>query len=422
MSPLFHAAIAFGAIVLAGFAAFGVPALFADADRGLARLAGALVLLTGAVVHEFVARRLERRALVRELDGHRTQQSKVLGELARSRAELHQLHDALEAALRKRTSGAAREFEQVIREVGVLRRLVDEIAASPTPLAFQGPLASRGQASPKTNGQANGHEAGPANGHDGEARIEGPVAEDLGDEEILEAVREGIAADRVDLFLQPIVSLPQRRRRYFECYSRIRTAYGATLLPGRYLGIAERAGLISAIDNLLLLRCVQLVRKSQQRRFDVGFFIHISPRTFGDAKFLGEFVDFMLENRDLSRHLFFEFAEADARARDDGVAAALARLGRAGFRFSIDQVSGIDCDARALRAMHVGFVKIDAATALGGGAIANFADFKAALELAGIEVIVEKIESEPVLLELLDHHIDFGQGFLFGEPRLSRDT
>ncbi|MFN0042214.1 MAG: EAL domain-containing protein [Alphaproteobacteria bacterium] len=414
MSPLFHAAIAFGAIVPAGFAAFGVPALFADADKGLARIAGALVLLAGAVVHEFLARRSERRALVRELEGHRTQQSKVLGELARSRAELHQLHDALEAALHKRTSGAAREFEQVISEVGVLRRLVDEIVAAPVSLAFQSPPAPQGHANSKTNGHANGH--------DGKARIEGPVAEDLGDEDILEAVREGIAADRVDLFLQPIVSLPQRRRRYFECYSRIRTAYGATLLPGRYLGIAERAGLIAAIDNLLLLRCVQLVRKSQQRRFDVGFFIHISPRTLGDAKFLGEFVDFMLENRDLSRHLFFEFAEADARVRDDRVAAALARLGRAGFRFSIDQVSGADCDARALKAMHVGFIKIDAATALGGGALANFADFKAALDLAGIEVIVEKIESEPVLLELLDHHIDFGQGFLFGEPRLSRDT
>ena len=412
MSPLFHAAIVLGALLPAGFAAFGVPALFADADKGLARLAGALVLLTGAVVHKFVAGRLERRALVRELDGHRTQQSKVLGELGRSRAELHQLHDALEAALRKRTSGAAREFEQVMREVGVLRRLVDEIAAAPSPLASQG----------QANRKPNGHKARPANGHDGEARLEGPVAEDLGDEEILEAVREGIAADRVDLFLQPIVSLPQRRRRYFECYSRIRTAYGATLMPGRYLGIAERAGLISAIDNLLLLRCVQLVRKSQQRRFDVGFFIHISPRTLGDAKFSDEFVDFMLENRDLSRHLFFEFAEADACARDDGVAAALARLGRAGFRFSIDQVSGTDFDVRAFTAMHVGFVKIDAATALGGGAIANFADFKAAFDLAGIEVIVEKIESGPVLLELLDHHIDFGQGFLFGEPRLSRDV
>ena len=35
-------------------------------------------------------------------------------------------------------------------------------------------------------------------------------------------------------------------------------------------------------------------------------------------------------------------------------------------------------------------------------------------------MIVEKIESEPQLVELLDYNIRFGQGYLFGEPRESK--
>jgi cyclic-di-GMP phosphodiesterase TipF (flagellum assembly factor) len=35
-------------------------------------------------------------------------------------------------------------------------------------------------------------------------------------------------------------------------------------------------------------------------------------------------------------------------------------------------------------------------------------------------MIVEKIEHDSDLVELLDFEVDFGQGYLFGEPRLSR--
>jgi cyclic-di-GMP phosphodiesterase TipF (flagellum assembly factor) len=46
--------------------------------------------------------------------------------------------------------------------------------------------------------------------------------------------------------------------------------------------------------------------------------------------------------------------------------------------------------------------------------------FKRVLDSYGIDLIVERIETEPLLLELLDLHIDFGQGYLFGEPRFAR--
>ena len=51
----------------------------------------------------------------------------------------------------------------------------------------------------------------------------------------------------------------------------------------------------------------------------------------------------------------------------------------------------------------------------------QFYRVKNALERSGIQLIVEKIEEEEQLVDLLDHGINLGQGYLFGTPRLSRD-
>ena len=49
----------------------------------------------------------------------------------------------------------------------------------------------------------------------------------------------------------------------------------------------------------------------------------------------------------------------------------------------------------------------------------DIALLKRTMDLHGIDLIVEKLEKEQNLVELLEYRIDFGQGYLFGEPRLS---
>ena len=38
-----------------------------------------------------------------------------------------------------------------------------------------------------------------------------------------------------------------------------------------------------------------------------------------------------------------------------------------------------------------------------------------------MDLIAEKVETEKTLLDLLEVGVDFGQGYLFGEPRLGRE-
>jgi cyclic-di-GMP phosphodiesterase TipF (flagellum assembly factor) len=93
---------------------------------------------------------------------------------------------------------------------------------------------------------------------------------------LLETVREALADNRVDLYLQPVVSLPQRRTVFYESFSRLRDATGRIMMPAEYLSVAEPEGLMSAIDNLLLFRCVQIVRRLAKNDRKVGIFCNIS--------------------------------------------------------------------------------------------------------------------------------------------------
>ena len=103
--------------------------------------------------------------------------------------------------------------------------------------------------------------------------------------DLLETIRASLEENRVDLYLQPIVSLPQRKLRYYEALSRLRDEDGQVIMPAQYIKVAAPAGLMSVVDNLLLFRCVQIVRRLTQKSRDIGIFCNISGDTLADREF-----------------------------------------------------------------------------------------------------------------------------------------
>src|SRR6185436_16059312 len=131
----------------------------------------------------------------------------------------------------------------------------------------------------------------------------------LAEPDLLEAIRSSLEENRVDLYLQPIVSLPQRKLRYYEALSRLRDKDGQVIMPAQYMQVAGRAGLMSVVDNLLLFRCVQIVRRLAQKSRDIGIFCNISGDTLADKEFFPQFLDYMRANRDLAGQIVFEFSQ-----------------------------------------------------------------------------------------------------------------
>jgi cyclic-di-GMP phosphodiesterase TipF (flagellum assembly factor) len=261
---------------------------------------------------------------------------------------------------------------------------------------------------------AAGEAAAGANGHGGPS-----------DAELIETVRRSLENNRVDLYLQPLVTLPQRKTRYYEALTRLRDASGDVILPSSYLQVAEHAGIMPMIDNLLLFRCVKVMRRLIERNREIGVFCNISARSLLDAEFFPQFLEFMQQNQEHASSLVFELAQSTVENAGPLEIESITLLHEMGFRFSMDHVVNLDINFQSLADLGFAFLKVDAHTLIDGmnssGAQIHSADLKALIGRFGIELIAEKIETERQVVTLLDYQVGLGQGYLFSEPRLVRE-
>ncbi len=251
--------------------------------------------------------------------------------------------------------------------------------------------------------------------------FEEPIYDEREDAALLAAVRQSLDDNRIDLYLQPIVTLPQRKTRYYEGLSRLRSEDGEVLLPSDYLRVAADAGIIPAIDNLLLFRCIQVVKRMVERHREIGVFCNISPHSLLDSEFFPQVIEYLQHNRELSAALHFEFSQAMVDSFGPLEHESLGALRELGFTFSMDRVARLDFSAEALARLGFAFVKVDCDLLLNRSVEARAqihgADLSRLLGRFGIELIVEKIEQEHTVVDLLDYDVKFGQGYLFSTPR-----
>jgi cyclic-di-GMP phosphodiesterase, flagellum assembly factor TipF len=379
---------------------------------GSAAIGGAVGLFAGLPAGGFVGATLFLFALQMQAGHaarkHKRQAAREIANLKRANAAielaLHETHDAMEEMNKAIEARASAQGRKIVAELQVLESLMREFAS---------------RISDKAKDEAPAElEPLPTDG----TRT---YLDSLGEPELLETIRASLEENRVDLYLQPIVSLPQRKLRYYEALSRLRAQDGSVIMPAQYIKIAAPAGLMSVVDNLLLFRCVQIVRRLTQKHRDIGVFCNISGDTLTDAEFFPQFLDYMQHNRDLAGQIVFEFGQdalVKAGAKGEENLAFLANLG---FALSMDHIETLALDFGRLKKMGFKHIKLRADTLLGGMGTARAAvgpeDFKKLLERHGLNLIVERVEDEKTVVQLLDYAVDFAQGYLFGEPRAVRD-
>ena len=87
------------------------------------------------------------------------------------------------------------------------------------------------------------------------------------DHQVLSVVTKAIKSRRIEIFLQPVVSLPKRKTAYYEVFTRLRNETNNLILPETFIPVAEGAGLMPLIDNMMLLRAIKIIRqRSEERR------------------------------------------------------------------------------------------------------------------------------------------------------------
>ena len=245
--------------------------------------------------------------------------------------------------------------------------------------------------------------------------------ESVSDTVVRELVQHAMHHKRVDVFVQPVMRLPQRQVRFYEMFARIRARPGQYLPASRYMQIAEQDNLDGEIDNLLLLHTLKTIQSSAHVKRAVPFFINIKNSTLKNTAFMKRLLSFVSKNRDLAPRMIFEIRQSDFNAMSSALLEIMRGLGTLGCSFSLDHVESLKLDIADLQHFKIRFVKINAQKLLSVSSDKAFAAMhknKRKLEANGIGVIIEKIEKEEQLRELLDYDIHYGQGYLFGRPDL----
>jgi len=396
----------------------------------------ALTALTFLILYNAVSMRLRDRS---DVGGQIADLSRGTADLARQVAEFGRRLAAMEGRVASSNSTNSDRVQSVVGEINELGGLVRQLAATVSthedllaghappaapvarlepeaPIDLIAPFEERPAAPPSLPAPRPTPPVAQTQTGNAVSTLSG-----RNQTQMLTTLRNAIDENRIDIFLQPMVTLPQRKVRFYEAVTRVRDERDQLIAAEEFISIAEASGLIGRIDNMVLLRCVQVLRRLMVRNKDVGVFCNVAASTLGNSTTFAQCLDFLEANRALAPSLVLEFKQSTFRGLGPAETENLAALAQRGFRFSIDHVTDLRIEPRELADRGVRFIKVPASLLLDPRQASTSdihpSDLSDLLGRFGIDLIAERIEGERAVVDLLDYDVRFGQGFLFAPPR-----
>lgn len=409
------------------FIAFCMTLIAASAGAALHYAAGitvveaaftALALLFALMTVESVsARSRDRQETAERFEGL----ARATAEIARQVGELSVRVEKIEAAP---SQDLKSHTDPLAKEIGDLAGLVEELAKTVSDHDSQLAQKQIFAAAPATTA-APAAQTSPSVSTAAAAPVQAPGPLNplggLKDQEVAVLIRDALRNERIDVHMQPIVTLPQRKVRFYEAVSRLRLPEGNLIEAKHFIDATRRSGAVLELDENLVNSALQVVRRLATKSKDVGLFFNLAPETLSDRSTMSAIMSALDANKAIAPSLFIEIAQSDFRSPNTIYRDNLHKLREHGFRFAIDHVSDLHIDPQAMAERGVRYLKISAEILLGRvpqtGAQVHPADLVDLLGRYGIDLIAEKIETEATVVDLLDYDLGFGQGTLFAPPR-----
>lgn len=379
-----------------------------------------LAILFALMTLEVIASRNRDKT---EMTGRIEELSRAASDISREVGTLGRRVSALENASNAELKSLTAPLSQEIGELAdLVENLAESVAVHDALLAAPRPVAEAPAVAPAA-ATATAEEKPEKKPKRVREPVPSPFA-GMDAEAILNLIRGAVETDRLELYLQPIVTLPQRKARFYEALSRLRLADGRVIEAKDFLSPARAAGLLPVIDHRVIQRCVQVVRRLAAKNREAGLFINISAETLRDGKIFPEVLAFLEAHRAIAASLVFEMTQAEYRALGPSEQINLTLLAERGFPVSLDRMEDLKVDPRVLSERGVRFIKVAGDLLLHrgqeSGSEVHPADLAEFLARFGIDLVADRIENESLVVDLLDYDVRYGQGFLFSAPRPMR--
>ena len=233
-------------------------------------------------------------------------------------------------------------------------------------------------------------------------------------------LQSAIDGDLLKVDFQPIVDLKSRDSIGFEALVRIRDFEGAWMAPIEFISVAESVGLIDQMGDLVLRRCLAVLKLTENTAPDLVISINISPLQVCREGLAGRMIAIAERYEvDLGR-LAVEVTESVLIDRPRTAINELNTLRSVGCRVYLDDFGTGYSSMSWLSQLPIDAIKIDRSFTAGllshpRRRVVVESMIRLSLDL-GLDVIAEGVELEAQAEALLAMGCLKGQGFLFGHP------
>lgn len=233
-------------------------------------------------------------------------------------------------------------------------------------------------------------------------------------------LQSAIDGDLLKVDFQPIVDLKSQDSIGFEALVRIRDFEGAWMAPIEFISVAESVGLIDQMADLVLRRCLAVLKLTENTAPDLVISINISPMQVCREGLAGRMIAIAERYEvDLGR-LAVEVTESVLIDRPRTAINELNILRSVGCRVCLDDFGTGYSSMSWLSQLPIDAIKIDRSFTAGllncpRRRVVVESMIRLSLDL-GLDVIAEGVELEAQAEALLAMGCLKGQGFLFGHP------
>jgi EAL domain-containing protein (putative c-di-GMP-specific phosphodiesterase class I) len=251
---------------------------------------------------------------------------------------------------------------------------------------------------------------------------DGALRSHLEELRVVADLQQQVYTDRYFLEFQPIVALHSAMDSLsYEVLIRMRGQDGAIIPPGKFIGAAERNGLMAQIDWWVLRSTLEWLDDHPDHRERLSFAtINISGASLNDTRFVDAAFSMIAEHPLAMPKLCFEITESVALHDLGSTRRFVDQVRMYGSKLALDDFGAGYTSFNYLKEIPADFIKIDGSFVRDiNRNPANYAITRTIVELThelGMRSIAEWAETSDTIASLIELGVDYGQGFGLVRP------
>lgn len=241
------------------------------------------------------------------------------------------------------------------------------------------------------------------------------------EEEIKNKIVWALDNDKLEVFYQPIFSTKDNGFTTAEALARIRNDNGTVMLPGLFIPIAEKNGLIIQIGDRVYEKVCEFISAPSSKEYNLDFIsINLSDTQCEDLDLANRYTEIAKKYSIDPKTIEFEINESDTAGIKDKIMKNMTIFANNGFRVALDGYGNKESTFYSLLDFPLASLKLDMHL------IWNYSESlvqrqvsQAIIRIAhklGIEIVAEGVETINQLDEMVNQDVDYIQGYYFFVP------